>query len=71
MHHTDKYSQHIQVFVGSNCSHWNLWYAACFEQEVPWHSGKTIECGFTLELVYDMMITYSYFHKSVSLQILK
>ena len=39
-------------------SHFNFRYGACFEQKVPWHSGR-LRCGFTLKLLRDMIITYS------------
>ena len=43
----------------SRCCHLNFRYGACFEQGVPWHSSKTIECRFTLKLVCDMIVIYS------------
>ena len=46
------------------CCHLNFRYGACFEQGVPWHSGKTIECGFTLELVLYIIRTYSQIHRT-------
>ena len=42
----------------SSCSHLNFRFHICFEQGVPWHSGK--ECGFTLKCVRDMTRTYSH-----------
>ena len=45
----------------STCSHLNFRFRACFEQRVPWHSGKTIKCRFTLKQVRDMIRTYSQF----------
>ena len=32
-------SHHVQVYSFPEC-HLNLRYGACFEQGVPWHSGK-------------------------------
>ena len=43
----------------SRCSHLIFRYGACFEQGVPWHSGKTVECRFTLKLARDMIKTYN------------
>ena len=69
MRDTDKHSQHSSiiwliwlnglVFIyelsgcgfESCCSHLNFRYGACLRQ--------TIECGFTLKLVHDMIITYN------------
>ena len=47
--------------VHSSCSHLNFRYRACFKQGFPWHSGiqATLECGFTLKRVRDMIRTYS------------
>ena len=45
----------------SRCSHLNFRYGASFKQRVPWHSGKSVECKLTLNLVHDMIITYSHF----------
>ena len=42
----------------SHCCHLNFRYGVCFEKGVPWHSDK-LECGFTLKLIHDMIITYS------------
>ena len=41
----------------SRWSYLNLRYCACFEQGVPWHSGK--ECRFTLKCVRDAIRRYS------------
>ena len=48
----------------SRCYHSHLRYGACFEQGVSWYSGKTTEWVFTLELVRDMIITYSQMHRT-------
>ena len=44
----------------SHCCHLNFRYGICFEQGVPWQTGKAIECGFTLKLVRDMIIRCSH-----------
>ena len=46
----------------SSCSHLNFRFRAGFEQWVPSHSA-TIECGFTLKCVRDMIRTYSQMHR--------
>ena len=48
----------------SRCCLLNLRYRACFEQGVPWHSGKTTKCGFILKLVCNMVITYTQMHRT-------
>ena len=48
---------------GSRCCHLNFKYDACFEQEVPGHSGW-IECRFNLKLVRNMIITYRQIHRT-------
>ena len=45
----------------SSCSHPNLRYRPCFEQEVSWHSAK-IEWVLTLKYVGAMITTYSQGH---------
>ena len=42
----------------SRCSHLNVRYGACFEQDISWYSA-TVKCRFTLKLVRYMIITYS------------
>ena len=59
----------------SRYGHLNLWFCACFEQGVPWHSGNyevwlhsdiqaTLECGFTLKRVRNMIRTDSQMHRT-------
>ena len=45
----------------SNYCQLNFIYGTCFEQGVPWHSGK-IYCGFTLKLERDMIIACNQMH---------
>ena len=45
----------------SCCCHLNFTCGACFKQGLPWHSGK-LKSGFTLNLVCDMIVTYSQMH---------
>ena len=47
----------------TRCSHLNFRFRACFEQGVPWIQA-TIECGFTLKRVRDMIRTYSQMHRT-------
>ena len=75
MHHTDKYSQHISIIwpvwlsgwvfdyklsgcgFESSCSDLNFRFCTCFEQGVDIRA--TIECGFTLKCICDMIRTCS------------
>ena len=47
----------------SRCSHLTFRYRACFEHQVL-DIQATIECGFTLKRVPDMIITYSPMHRT-------
>ena len=41
-----------------HCNRLNFRYRVCLQRGVPWHS-VTIECGFTLKRVRDMIRTYN------------
>ena len=46
----------------SRCCHVNFRYGTLFDQGVPWYLDRTIEFGFTLKVVRNMIITYSQLH---------
>ena len=41
----------------SSCSHLNLWFHVCFKQDIDIQA--TIECGFSLKCLRDMIRAYS------------